>query len=840
MKNQSNAVECCNRFLWVALAGLLLTLGAATVAQAKSLYVITEIVPWNGPTPIAAYDIGSDGLLTFQVKYRIPFEGGGAVGLAVDSDSESLFVTYEYTNKIRVIDAATMQERTAALAQDANDLAGIVYDHDKKLLYCIDRKTANLYCYRWNADAGTLNIVPNSPFELKDSAGYGIALDEIEDQLYVVGSSSTVRVYKTSDWSVIRTFTLRRTAISVAVDPKRGYLYAGGGYLENYYLTQYNLVDGTETEVQVAPDAGVMGLAVDPVTGYIYLTTGRDNRNGEEDDDRNDMMVYDTHLNQIQVVENVGYDPTAIVIPGKQTSYNPLRLVKVIEEGSGLPDPGAVPEVPIGGEFTYNICFEHNEYVLSDIVIVDTLPQEVTFVRADGNGQFGNYDPGTHTYIWRDPPLAAGFRTCLSITVQVKPTVAAGAPVTNSVTIDTAETPPTTTATDAVAAIVVEPFLPLNVSKIIISGVDANDPTGVVYADAGARITYRICYDNRANTQPVTNVTLVDALPGDVAFVGIGDRFGQYDRATHTCTWTFPSVAAGASDCVEMTVQLGNDVPGGAAITNRVTIDSDETTASTASAVVVASYEGLLLTKRIKSGTMEDPNVHGRLLVNPGAELTYEICISNPSSTRTVTHLSIVDMLPAHTRFVSAERDQEIGYYDDLIVPTYTWFYGSLAPGAQDCLDLVVRVDEDTEPNTLITNKVTVSAREAPSVTTTVDVVVPKHSAVACDLLVKPTKLYRDVRQPTSLMAVLHLPEGCGRGLIVNEPLVLQPGNIPSLSQRIFGTDTAGAIMAFFDPQALLNATAANGDVMVKVSGKLTDGRAFQGQRDIEIHPTSK
>jgi len=840
MRNQNRAVRCYGRFLGVALVGLLLTIGAATTTQAKSLYVITEIVPWSTPTPIAAYDIGSDGMLTFQVKYTIPFEGGGAVGLAVDSDSETLFVTYEYTNKIRVIDATTMQEKTAALAQDANDLAGIVYDHDKMMLYCIDRKTSNLYCYRWNPDGSVLNTVPNSPVELKDATGYGIALDEIEDQLYVVGSSSTVRVYKTSDWSLIDTITLRRTAISVAVDPKRGYLYTGGGYLNNFYLTQYNLIDRTETEVQVAPDAGVMGLAVDPATGFIYCTTGLDNRNGQGDDDRNDMMVYDTNLTRIQLVEHVGYDPTAVVIPGKQTSFNPLHLVKVIEEGSGLPNPGAVLEVPIGGEFTYNICFEHNDYVLTSIVLVDTLPPEVTFVRADGHGQFGSYDLQTHTYTWNDPPLAAGSRTCLSVTVQVKPGIAAGTPITNSVTIDSAETPPTTTAVDAVAAVILEPFKPLNVSKIIVSGVDANDPSGVVYADAGAQVTYRICYDNRANTQPVTNVTLVDALPGDVAFVSVDDRLGQYDRATHTCTWSLPSLAAGASDCVEMVVQLGSDVPGGTAITNRVTIDSDETTATTASAVVVASYEGLQLTKRIKSGAVEDPTVPGRYLVNPGADLTYEICITNPSSTRTVTHLSIIDTLPAHTRFVSAERDQEIGYYDDLIIPTYTWFYGSLAPGARDCLDLVVRVDENAEPNRVITNAVTVSAREAPSVTATVDVVVPTQSAVLCDLLVKPTKLYRDVRTPTSLMAVVHLPEGCGRGLIVNRPLVLMPGEIPALSQRVFGTDTAGAVMAFFDPQALLAATTVNGTLTVKVSGQLTDGRAFQGQQDIEIYETSK
>jgi uncharacterized repeat protein (TIGR01451 family) len=257
--------------------------------------------------------------------------------------------------------------------------------------------------------------------------------------------------------------------------------------------------------------------------------------------------------------------------------------------------------------------------------------------------------------------------------------------------------------------------------------------------------------------------------------------------------------------------------------------------------VVVAGYEPVQLTKRIKSGATPDPNMPGRYLVNPGADLTYEICIANPSGTRTATHVSIVDMLPAHTTFVSAEGDQEIGYYDDIVVPTYTWFYGSLAPGAQDCLDLVVRVNADTEPNTVISNSVTVSGKETPPATATVDVVVLKQAVVMCDLLVKPTKLYRDlVKQPTSLMAVVHLPEGYGRGLIVNEPLVLTPGDIPAYSQRIFGTDNAGAVMAFFDPQALLAATTVNGSLTVKVTGKLTDGRSFQGRQTIEIHRTSK
>ena len=117
----------------------------------------------------------------------------------------------------------------------------------------------------------------------------------------------------------------------------------------------------------------------------------------------------------------------------------------------------------------------------------------------------------------------------------------------------------------------------------------------------------------------------------------------------------------------------------------------------------------------------------------------------------------------------------------------------------------------------------------------------PLGDPVGCYLLVKPTKLYRDLhKQPTELMAVLHMPEGCGKQMIVNQPLILTPGNIPAPPRRIFGTTSAGAVMAFFDPQALLAATTVNGYLTVTVTGQLTDGRSFQGQQDIQIFRSSE
>jgi uncharacterized repeat protein (TIGR01451 family) len=832
-----------NSFCRRILASVMLMGVMTAVTTAKSLYVITEIVPATGRTPIRTYDIGPDGRLTYQDEFAMPFVGGGGLGLAIDSDSQSLFITYEYTNEIHVVDATTMQQQRIALAMGADDLAGIVFDHDKKLLYCIDRGEPTLYVYKWDPVKGQLNIAEGSPVELEDAAGFGIALDEIDDRLYVGGARKEVLVYDTATWSLVRRIPLSRAAISVAVDPARGYLYTGGGYVENHFLTQYNLATETENEIEIASDAGVIGVGVDPATGYIYLTTGRDNRNGDDGDDRNDLRVYDTHLELIQSFEKFARDPTGLVIPGKNTSYNPLRLVKTVEElNPGRVEVGALPEVPIDGDFSYTICFDHDAYSLTDVTILDTLPPEITFVRADGDGIFGQYDRLTHTYLWRDPPLSGGSTTCLNLVAHVQPQVSAGAEITNSVTIDTGQTPPTTVAVTAVAAVVVPPYKPISVTKNVTVGSGGGaDPTGVVYAKPGDNLTYRICYDNRVNTQPVSNVTIVDTLPAEVAFVRAdGDGVtGQYTAFTHTYTWTLPSLAAGATGCFELVVQLNRDVAGGTVVTNQVTTDSDETAASSATVGVVVEYEALQLTKTIRSGAVADPLVPGRLLAKAGDNLTYEICLANPSATRTVTHVSIVDTLPPQTTFVSAEGDGASGYYD-AVTHTYTWFYGSLAPASQDCLDLVVRILPETPADTVITNTAMLTGTQTPTATTVVDVVVaeepPPSDTVDARLFITPAELCRDLpAQPTSLMVVMYLPEGLGKELIANVPVTLDPGGLKPFSQTIFGSSSMGKVMAFFDANTLLAVTQGYGDLLITVTGQLVDGRSFQDKEEIQI-----
>ncbi|MGE5295911.1 MAG: YncE family protein, partial [Solirubrobacterales bacterium] len=307
----------------LAAAVLLLTLATAGMATAKSVYVIAAIINFDAPIPINVYDIGSDGLMTYQTQFGADFIGAGMVGITMDSDTGYLFSTYENSGFVLVTNAATLAKRTILSVPGATNLAGTVYDHQKKLLYCTECGRDKLYAVSWSSLTGTFAPVVGSPFTLEGAMIYGIALDEYNDLLYVASPSQGISVYSTSDWSLAWTKPAEAIAISIAVDPERDYLYYGGGYADNFKLTRRTISDWSKKEVQVDPEAGVIGLAVDPDTGLIYITTGRDNREGCG----KDLMVYNSELEVLQMIPDIGR-PTGLVIPAHDTSFNPLNLTK--------------------------------------------------------------------------------------------------------------------------------------------------------------------------------------------------------------------------------------------------------------------------------------------------------------------------------------------------------------------------------------------------------------------------------------------------------------------------------------------------------------------------------
>ncbi|MBN2132027.1 MAG: DUF11 domain-containing protein, partial [Sedimentisphaerales bacterium] len=727
--------------LGTALTALMALAAAPRIADAKSLYVITQITNQYRDIPIQAYDIAPDGTLTLQAAYPVPFQGAGLVGLAVDSDSESLFLTFEKYNKIQALDARTLTATGMVVAPAATNLAGIVYDHDKNLLYCVDRGTQNLYVYRWNSEQKKLTAIPGAPFALTNATAYGIALDEISDRLYVANLTKQVTVYDTSTWALVRTISLSRPAVSIAVDPRRRYLYTGAGFISNFDLVQYDLARETEKTVRVDPEAGVMGLGVNVRTGFVYVTTGQNNMSGGDD-----LLVFNNSLALIQVIEEIG-NPTGLAIPEGHTSYNPLNLSKAVEAPleSKTTENGLVL-IPAGEKFTYSICFDPADFAVTNVNLVDTLPAEVAFVRADGGQAPGRYEPASHVYIWENVPLSGNEPVCLDLVVRLKRDTPPGTIVTNLVTIRTNQTPPTTMGVDLVADEGLNS--PLSISKTVVGD------TEFQYVQAGEQLIYLICFANNDEVHEVEEVLVTDVLPDEVTFVrtdGIGTT-GAYDLLSHTCTWFYPRLAPGQRECVELVVQLDAELPSGTTVTNTATITSAGTTTQETSVDVVTGYKPLGLDKSAVAERSDAvvPLEH----VEPGQEYIYQIRFDNLANGRTVHNVVLTDHLPAEVAFIDTEGGGVTSEYD-ADSHTCTWFFPELAQDASDSVEVIVRLSEDVASGEIVTNTVVIDSDETPSTSATanLDVLIGyqplglSKSAVAKDADAKEALEYVDPGQ---------------------------------------------------------------------------------------------
>ena len=402
----------------IAVVLSVLAVAMVGTASAKSAYVVAS---WDtNPNPINAYDIVGNNLV-YQVTNTVPHHGAGAMGITIDTDSKTLFVSYEASNIIEKIDATTFAVLGSQTATGASNGAGIVVDEPKGLVYWIDRGTRNLFIY----DVATFTL-QSSPTLPSGNGGWGLALDG--NRLFVGDFTNTVRYYDTTSWAELGSVTLSSPAVGVAVDSKNGFLYAGS-YTGSNKLMKCDLTTGDESSVNVGTNVQVRGLAVDQATGLLYITSGVAWSNSGK------VEVYDSNLNFLS--SNIINDnPTGICVPIEEISYNPLQLSKDDGLGGACVDPGA--------SLTYTICYDNtlNNYDVHNVEISDPIPAQTSFASATGGG---THDPATNTVTWSIGTLLAGAtQQCVQLEVNVDATATLGSSITNSATINSDETAQTT------------------------------------------------------------------------------------------------------------------------------------------------------------------------------------------------------------------------------------------------------------------------------------------------------------------------------------------------------------------------------------------------------------
>ena len=285
--------------LTVYLVLFIFTMAITGIVFSKSLYLNSQL------TFVNAYAISPDGsTLTFQVQGTATLYAG--VGIALDGEHADpiVFLTFEFSGIVEIMNAATMTYLGQVTAPGAGNLAGIEYDDGNDRVYAVDRYVSKLYVYDWDFNTKTLTGVAGSPFTISAANPYDVSLDQVNNRLYVSNYSTTVNMYDLNDdgdpFSIADAGTINvgANAISLAIDEGLQYLYYGGGSsgggtpLDNN-LYQYNLGTGAENSVAIANN-GVVGLDDDQDNHHVYFST-----NGEDK-----LFVYDQNLNKTDEIDS--------------------------------------------------------------------------------------------------------------------------------------------------------------------------------------------------------------------------------------------------------------------------------------------------------------------------------------------------------------------------------------------------------------------------------------------------------------------------------------------------------------------------------------------------------
>ena len=404
-------------------------------ASPKSLYLVAD----HHRAQFDAWNIAADGTVSYQGTYSLTYATDPA-GIAMDESSVTLFISSEFSGGVEMVNATTLT--SLGVSTGPTDLAGIAVDDINNVVYAVRRWTNELYVYDWNPATKTLTPKAGyNPFYLPGTSGaFGIALDNYTDTLWVADADSGVaRAYNINTWieDTALSFTPSHKPVAIAVDRLRKVVYTTSLWQDAWYawvpygcgsnfISAFDLASRTETLIDMGHDG--VGIAVDEVTGYVYVTGGYTNATGTWTPVQN-LEVWDpSTATELQDTGDIG-SPAGICIPRGEIHFYELGIEK-----NDTPDP-----VLPGSTITYTITYDNlgNSFDVHNVVIVDHLPIETTFVSASDGGV---YDPVSHTVTWNIGTLSAGSGP-FSVTLVV--TVDASTPpgsITNFAEIDSDET----------------------------------------------------------------------------------------------------------------------------------------------------------------------------------------------------------------------------------------------------------------------------------------------------------------------------------------------------------------------------------------------------------------
>ena len=328
------------------------------------------------------------------------------------------------------------------------------------------------------------------------------------------------------------------------------------------------------------------------------------------------------------------------------------------------------------------------------VSLVDVLPPEVTYVSA--TPVQGSCAEAAGTVTCALGTVTAGGSVDVLVLVTVAADISPGS-ITNSASVSsaTAEVDATDNATTEDTTVV---------ASADVRVVKSDDPDGVL---AGATLTYTVDVTNDGPSDAAT-VVATDVLPADVTFVSATVSGGA---GTESCaeaggvvSCALGTVDAGNTETATIVVTVGAGLSEGTVINNDVSVssptpDPDGSNNSDSEDTTVA---GLADVSIVKSDSA-DP-------VNAGDPLTYTLLVANLGP-GTAEAVSVVDVLPAGTAFVSAVVSGGSG--TELCAEaggTVTCTLGDVVMGVDETVTIQVTVDASTTAGTVLSNSAIVSS----------------------------------------------------------------------------------------------------------------------------------
>ena len=265
--------------------------------------------------------------------------------------------------------------------------------------------------------------------------------------------------------------------------------------------------------------------------------------------------------------------------------------------------------------YTYEIYVSNtSQSDALDVVIIDELPEEVSFVSANASG---DYNVNRHEVEWTID-VDAGDVEVLTVTVDADGAVP-GDVIYNQACIEGGDCDDDTTTV---------PHATFTISKT----------DGETTVARGDELTYTISVTNTSSID-VEDAEIIDTLPDDVSFVD-ANRNGSHSNGE--VTW-IADIDAGDTETFLVTVEVDNTASHNQVLHNIVCIgnvcDDDTTT------VLVPQNPILTISKTDHRST-----------VAPGGTLVYDIEVTNISGVD-ATNVDVVDTLPDDVSFVDANRN---------------------------------------------------------------------------------------------------------------------------------------------------------------------------------------